>query len=235
MKQEQKRYIAKGYQIIPFVFAIICLAVMFVFTIGAIVIMLIGTVDKTFEETYVICWITYSTVGFISIIIFLIERKVILNRIIKFKDNGKYDEGLNYLQKVSKNIFLFPHYDLCNEAKGVLNMYLDKLDDAIESFSQLDLTKHYTQPILQIKTLFCLYLIFFSRNEHDKALEIENLYIKRKERIQKILSDKRFEKIAEYVRLMDAFLQGNQAEMKSYLLKNKSIPLYERLLNNLNN
>ena len=235
MKQEQKRYIAKGYQIIPFVFAIICLAVMFVFTIGAIVIMLIGTVDKTFEETYVICWITYSTVGFISIIIFLIERKVILNRIIKFKDNGKYDEGLNYLQKVSKNIFLFPHYDLCNEAKGVLNMYLDKLDDAIEDFSQLDLTKHYTSPTLQMQALLGLYLIFFSRNEQDNALKIKDLYLKQRERTKRLLADKRFVIMANDVKMMDAFLQGNQAEMKGYLLKNKSIPLYERLLNNLNN
>lgn len=236
MKREQKPYSPKWYQIIPYVFAVVCLAIIFVFAIGGVVVKFIGIIVN---ETVVIGFLIFISVVFISIIIFLIERKIILKRIIKFKDNGKYDEGLNYLQKVSKNIFLFPHYDLCNEAKGVLNMYLDKLDDAIENFSQLDLSKHYTQPILQIKTLFCLYLIFFSRNEHDKASEIKNLYIKqkerlklnRKERIEKLSADKRFGKIAEYVRLMDAFLQGNKEEVINYLLKQSSMPLYERLLN----
>lgn len=175
------------------------------------------------------CVFNITYFAFEAIIKIKIEKKI-----KEFINAKQFDQGIQYLTKISKKSYTFSINQRIIYYFGYFELLLNRVDNAIEKFKNFDLKKQYIlNTDCYILTIFFLFLIYYIENDKNLLDEIILIYNQKKKNILKIRQkSKNREIIIHLFGIIDS-LNDNNVENAISMLKGSyfsNIPFIKKFI-----
>lgn len=167
-------------------------------------------------------------VFFVFCVVEIVLKNKMNNKIKEFIKNKEFDRGLDYIDKYPKIKILYDIYELRYYYIALLNLYMDNIEKAENSFYSINMYSSFVDTGVLINTTLFLLLIYEENRDVEKKRIITEYFNRNIVAIQK--NKHQYNKNASNVIAIKKILDNDLLNLDSILQDKLNIPLIKRIL-----